>query len=393
MYRRPAPSRRLLGSASLLLSCAAVAVLLLPQRAAAQPAATEAEPAAGRLTVPPVPDGTPEELLNFVAELRQPKVQPRSRQEMMTYMKGVAAASVQAADKILAQVKPDDAAAVSAAMLKLESLAMLGRMGDEQAAKDMVAYAAKLEKSPSPKLAAEAQRMLVVSEGQRMFSTGDLAAAPAIVDKVVAMVAADPDDAQTAGLAIQFAGALENLPDDGALAVKAFASLAPLFAKSSNSEVKALAARFEGTMRRLSLPGKPMEIKGTLLDGTAFNQKSLAGKVVLVDFWATWCGPCRAEIPSMKREYEKYHAKGFEVVGVSLDEDRAALEKFVKSEEIPWPILHEPDAEGGNPLARHYGISGIPQLILIGRDGNVITLNARGEKLGEELAKLFKDAG
>jgi thiol-disulfide isomerase/thioredoxin len=156
-----------------------------------------------------------------------------------------------------------------------------------------------------------------------------------------------------------------------------------------------MAENFAGTLRRLSLPGHPMVIKGTLLNGQPFDQKALAGKVVLVDFWATWCGPCVAEIPNVLEQYEKYHDKGFEVVGISLDEDREALEKFVGEKKIPWPILFEKSEGEGwrHPLSTYYGISGIPTVILIGRDGNVITLDARGEKLGEQLGVLFKDAG
>ena len=364
---------------------------------ALQPAATDAPPAAeaGGLTVPEVPDGTPEELMKFVEDLRQPKVQPRSREEMMAYMKEVAAASVVAADKILAQVKPDDPVSVEASKLKLESLMMRSRLGDEQAGKDMAAFAASLADSPSPELAREAKRMLLVSEAQAMFAGGDFAAAPALIDKVVAFAGTDPDDVQTAMLAMQFAGAFEHAPEGSALAVKAYEGLAPVFDKSQNPQIQRMGKSFAGTLRRLSLPGKPMEIKGTLLDGSPFDPASLAGKVVLVDFWATWCGPCVAEIPNMLEQYEKYHDKGFEVVGISLDEDQDALVKFVADRKIPWPILFEkPGADGGgNPLATHYGITGIPQLILIGRDGNVITLNARGPKLAEELEKLFKDAG
>lgn len=130
-------------------------------------------------------------------------------------------------------------------------------------------------------------------------------------------------------------------------------------------------------------------IKGDRI--SAFDPK----KTYVVEFWATWCGPCVAEIPNVLEQYEKYHDKGFEVVGISLDEDREALEKFVGEQKIPWPILYEkPEGEGWrHPLSTYYGISGIPTVILIGRDGNVITLNARGEKLGEQLDKLFKDAG
>ena len=116
---------------------------------------------------------------------------------------------------------------------------------------------------------------------------------------------------------------------------------------------------------------------------------------VLVDFWATWCGPCVAEMPNIRAQYDKYHAKGFEVVGISLDEDVDALKAFVAENKLPWPILFERSEGAGwrHPMATKYGISGIPQLILIGRDGNVITLKARGEALAERLAELFKDAG
>ena len=362
---------------------------------ARQPATAEAPAAAGGLKVPPLPEGTPAELLAFVEGLRQPTVRPKSREEMMSYMKDVATVTVQAADKILAQVQPADATAVQAAKLKLESLMMLGRLGDEKAAADMAAYAKTLAASPNAELAAEAQRMMVVADAQQMFATGDLKAGPALVQRAAALLAANPDDAETAGLAMQLAGAFENLPGGEELAAASLQAFGPLFAKSTNPQIKQMGESFAGTLRRLSLIGKPMEIKGTLLDGTPFNQASVAGKVVLVDFWATWCGPCVAEIPNMLEQYEKYHAKGFEIVGVSLDEDRDALVQFIADKKLPWPVLFEkPEGEGWrHPLATFYGITGIPQLILIGRDGNVITLNARGEQLGEKLAELFKDAG
>ncbi|NBV88062.1 MAG: TlpA family protein disulfide reductase, partial [Betaproteobacteria bacterium] len=196
-------------------------------------------------------------------------------------------------------------------------------------------------------LAMEAKRMLIVADAQQMFQTGKFDGAAALVTKTAALLEADPDDLQTAGLAMQLAGALEQIPGGGDVAVTAIKTFGPLFAKSSNEQVKAMGESFAGTLRRLSLLGHPMEITGTLLSGQPFDQKSLAGKVVLVDFWATWCGPCVAEIPNVLEQYEKYHAKGFEVVGISLDEDRETLAKFVAEQKIPWPILYEkPGGEG-----------------------------------------------
>jgi thiol-disulfide isomerase/thioredoxin len=256
----------------------------------------------------------------------------------------------------------------------------------------MAAFAGTLVDCPVPDVAMEAKRLLVVAEAQRMFEKSEFDAAPALVKKMADLLAQNPDDTKSVGLAMQLAQAFEQIPDGDQVAAAAFKSFAPILKSSKNEQVKELADGFAGKLRLLELPGKPMEITGTLLDGKPFDQKSLAGKVVLVDFWATWCGPCVAEIPNMLEQYEKYHAKGFEVVGISLDEDRKAVEGFVAENKIPWPIIYA--GKGWqDPLAQFYGISGIPQLILIGKDGNVITLNARGKKLAEKLAELFKDAG
>ena len=370
-------------------------LLPAPAARALQPAAADADaPAESGLTVPELPaDASPEELLEFVGSLMPPKQRPRSREEMFAYIKGVSQLAVTAADKVLAQTKADDEFHAQAAKLKLESLSALGRLGDEQAAADMAAFAATLATSPVKSLAMEAKRMLVVAAAQKMFSTGEFGNAGAVVQQTADLLKADPDDQQTASLAMQLTGALEQIPGGGDTAVEAMRSFGAIFETSGDERIRGLAKAFEGKLRFLSLPGKPMEITGTLLDGNKFDPASLAGKVVLVDFWATWCGPCVAELPNMLTEYEKYHDKGFEIVGISLDQDREALVNFVSERKIPWPVLHEQEGEGSHPLAEFYGINGIPQFVLIGRDGNVITLDVRGEKLGERLAELFKDAG
>ena len=378
--------------APLVVLCALIAAALPCGAFALQPAAeAPVEPAVG-LVVPALPEGTPAELIAFVEGLLPPKQQPRSREEMMDYIKGVSRVAVQAADKVLAQVKTEDELYAKAARLKLESLSALGRLGEEAAATEMATFAALLADSPVKSVAMEAKRMQIVAEAQQMFSAGEFGGAAAVVDRTAVLLKADPDDLQTAGLAMQLAGALEQIPGGNPAAVKAIETFGPIMASSTNPRIQQLAEGFAGKLRLLGLPGKPMEIKGDLLDGTKFDQAKLTGKVLLVDFWATWCGPCVAEIPNMLAEYEKYHDKGFEVVGISLDEERADVEKFVVENKIPWPIIFA--GKGWqDPVAQFYGISGIPQLVLIGRDGNVITLDIRGEKLGERLAELFKDAG
>ncbi|CAN5288793.1 hypothetical protein BH10PLA2_BH10PLA2_35450 [soil metagenome] len=133
------------------------------------------------------------------------------------------------------------------------------------------------------------------------------------------------------------------------------------------------------------MEGKLLEISGPTLDGKTFNIADWRGKVVLVDFWATWCGPCVKELPNLQSVYNRFHKDGFEIVGVSLDNDRAALENFVKKRELPWTqiFFDEPSQQGWtNPLARTYNVNSIPTTFLLDREGRVAPVNK--EDLGLE---------
>lgn len=223
---------------------------------------------------------------------------------------------------------------------------------------------------------------------QSIVSRGDEQAALAGMESVVKFLKQRTQlDAQDARLALlssyYFVDNEAATTDKGQKLLRTLADLFP--ADDTGSRIRGLA-------RRAVLVGSTVELTGAKLDGSEFDLASLRGKVVLVDFWATWCEPCIREHPNIEANYEKYHARGFEVVGVSLDRRREPLERYIAEKQPPWIVLH--DEGGKNPASIRYGVVGIPSMFLIDADGKVVSTRARGEQLGVELEKLLpaKDA-
>ncbi|MBL7951321.1 MAG: redoxin domain-containing protein [Flavobacteriales bacterium] len=149
----------------------------------------------------------------------------------------------------------------------------------------------------------------------------------------------------------------------------------------------------EEEMKRLSnlLPvgGAAPEINQQTPEGGSFALSKLRGKIVLIDFWASWCRPCRIENPNVKKVYAKYASKGFEILGVSLDRDHAAWVKAIKDDGLPWKHVSDLGF-WNNAAAQEYGVQSIPYTVLVDREGNIIEKGLRGEQLESRLAELLK---
>ena len=144
--------------------------------------------------------------------------------------------------------------------------------------------------------------------------------------------------------------------------------------------------------RANAIIGKPftdLEMNDT--EGKAHKLSEYCGKghYVLIDFWASWCGPCRMEMPNVKENYEKYHAKGFDVVGLSFDNKADAWKKAINEMGLNW--IHLSDLKGWRSIAAQtYGIQGIPASLLVNPKGIIVARDLRGEALGKKLAEIFK---
>ncbi|MEQ8706682.1 MAG: TlpA disulfide reductase family protein [Phaeodactylibacter sp.] len=162
--------------------------------------------------------------------------------------------------------------------------------------------------------------------------------------------------------------------------IEAYKEKDPDAAASMYAQIEQMKALLEGGTAPSFSQAKP--------DGAELSLADFRGKVVLLDFWASWCGPCRRENPNVVKVYEKYKDKGFEILGISLDSNRDKWLKAIEADSLTWP--HVSDLKGWqNEVAQLYGVRSIPHTVLIDAEGQVIANKLRGPALEAKLAEIF----
>lgn len=343
----------------------------------------------------PLPkDADPSALLEFMEELVDNKEEFSSPEEHNRHQQRVSLTMIAVADRLLPEKDLSEDDTQKVAFLKVQGHLNLAVLDDfsPQSVKRAVAAVDKLRKDKRPEIAsfAKLNRFIVRIACVPGLSQAD---SEQLIDDVITEVVAQefgPDGMQLAQrLGTRFA----RLGDEERNI--AFSSkLAKAMRDSGEERLIADADRIEGQLRQLQLPGKTMEIAGTTVGGDKFDWESYRGKVVLVNFWATYCEPCKEEMKNVLKTYKKYHDKGFDVVSISVDPDPDKLDAFLAKQKWPWTVLYDRDGAErgeGHPTANYYGVSQLPTAMLVDQEGKVISMAPFGPQLTQLLDELLID--
>ena len=327
----------------------------------------------------------------FFAEQGTPSDKPAGEAARRDHLAKAADEIVAAAHEGVLNASSEDHA-MQRVEVSIETLRMIGLLGEESAERKAEKLLDDLQKKVEGPVADAIIQIRMARKLRQWPRLGDSERSKAIDRFIADVKAAGPEPAHAEFL-IRMSEILTEVAQTEDLAARATSELAPVFHTAKDPNVQRVAVVLEGIARRLTLLGKPIELEGTLLDGSKFDLDDYRGKVVLVDFWNSGCVNCRAEAPNVLANYEAYKDKGFEVISVNLDEDPELAKLYMAQtgfDEFATLFSFDPQATGwDHPMGRRYGVTKLPVVFLVDQNGIVVNTMAHGPMLGAHLRELL----